>query len=213
MSAPAPVAPVVMIIRHAEKPADTPPPAGVNIDGVPDDQSLIPQGWQRAGALAVLFDPFAGALQSPQLRTPQYLFAAGTGHHSHSLRPQQTLTPLADRLNLAINATFLKDDWQPMVAAALQTPDVVLICWEHKNIPSIAGQIPVLPGTSIPQQWPGGRFDVIWLFTLQPASNAYQFSQVPQNLLAGDQNTPIDVVAAVAWNPSQPIVNPSVQAS
>jgi hypothetical protein len=198
MSTQAPAAPLVMVIRHAEKPADTPPPGGVTIDGAADDQSLTPQGWQRAGALAVLFDPFAGPLQSPELRTPQYLYAAGTGHHSHSMRPQETVTPLADRLGLSIDASFLKDDWQAMAAAALQQTDVVLICWEHKNIPSIAGQIPVVAGTSVPQQWPGDRFDMVWVFTLQRSSGAYAFAQVPQNLLAGDQNAPIDAVQAAA---------------
>ncbi|MDB4948461.1 MAG: hypothetical protein JWM27_1110 [Gemmatimonadetes bacterium] len=191
MSAPAPQAPLVMLIRHAEKPADTPPPQGVTVDGTADPQSLTPQGWQRAGALAALFDPFAGALQSPLLRTPQVVYAAGTGHHSHSMRPQETVTPLARRLGRSVDTSYLKDDGAKMIAAALQQRAVVLACWQHDDIPAIAGQIPVVPGTVIPQQWPGHRFDLVWTFTLQAGSGAYAFAQVPQNLLAGDLNAGI----------------------
>ena len=45
---------------------------------------------------------------------------------------------------------------------------VVLICWEHHNIPAIASSLPTAPGTVIPQTWPDDRFDVVWTFTLVP---------------------------------------------
>lgn len=38
-----------MIIRHAEKPADSGTPFGVDINSNLDAESLIPRGWQRAG--------------------------------------------------------------------------------------------------------------------------------------------------------------------
>jgi hypothetical protein len=70
---------------------------------------------------------------------------------------------------------------------------VVLICWEHQHIPALASSLPVIPGTAIPQKWPGGRFDVIWTFTLVPAAAPvlYTFTQVPQQLLSGDTGTVI----------------------
>jgi len=37
----------------------------VDINGNQDPESLIPQGWQRAGALAAFFDPVDGMLQNP----------------------------------------------------------------------------------------------------------------------------------------------------
>jgi hypothetical protein len=45
-----------------------------------------------------------------------------------------------------------------------------------------------VPGTVIPQQWPGDRFDVIWAFTLVPGSTPaqYAFGQIPQQLLSED---------------------------
>ena len=70
---------------------------------------------------------------------------------------------------------------------------VVLICWEHQHIPALASSLPAIPGTVIPQQWPGDRFDVIWTFTLVPGSTPaqYVFGQIPQQLLSGDTATTI----------------------
>ena len=65
----------------------------------PDPNSLIPQGWQRAGALVSLFGLSFGPLPAPS-----YLFAPnvfGTG----SKRPFETITPLAAKLAMTINAT------------------------------------------------------------------------------------------------------------
>jgi len=45
-----------------------------------------------------------------------------------------------------------------------------------------------------PQKRPGDRFDVVWVFDLDKTTGEYSFSQVPQNLLAGDQDSPISLV-------------------
>ena len=45
----------IMLVRHAEKPGEPPPPHGVDPAGEKDKDSLIVRGWQRAGALACLF--------------------------------------------------------------------------------------------------------------------------------------------------------------
>jgi hypothetical protein len=87
---PAGTASKVMVIRHAEKPADPPPPAGVTADGAQDPESLIVDGWQRAGALACLFAPSRGPLQSPEIATPQWIYASGIAKHSETARPQET---------------------------------------------------------------------------------------------------------------------------
>jgi hypothetical protein len=184
-----PTTPKIMVIRHAEKPADTPPPQGVDVDGNADSQSLIPQGWQRAGALACLFDPARGPLQAGELAVPQAVYASGVGHHSHSLRPQETVTPLAAKLGLSIGTGFLKGDETEMTADAMAQDGVVLICWEHDAIPGIANQI--LGNESAPQTWPGTRFDMVWVFDLDAGTGGYTFSQVPQLLLAGDSPAPI----------------------
>src|SRR5262249_9633541 len=96
----------VMLIRHAEKPvpagtgSDSQAPAYNGIDefGDPDEHSLIPQGWQRAGALAGLFTSASGPLPIPQFLFAPNQFGGGT-----SKRPYETITPLAAKLGLIIN--------------------------------------------------------------------------------------------------------------
>jgi len=50
---------VIYIIRHGEKPVK-PPSSGVEFEGALNEHSLLPRGWQRSGALAVLFHPDFG---------------------------------------------------------------------------------------------------------------------------------------------------------
>ncbi|HTS46866.1 MAG TPA: hypothetical protein VMH05_02920 [Bryobacteraceae bacterium] len=45
--------------------------------------------------------------------------------------------------------------------------------------------------TTAPQTWPSARFDVVWVFDINPATNTYTFNQLPQLLLQGDLPTPI----------------------
>jgi hypothetical protein len=49
----------------------------------------------------------------------------------------------------------------------------------------------VKSAVTIPSAWPGDRFDIIWTFTLDPATGRYVFGQVPQQLLLGDTDTVI----------------------
>ena len=180
----------IMIIRHAEKPAEHGKPHGVNIDGELDAESLVVDGWQRAGALAVLFAPSHGALQNPALVTPEFLFASGVASHGTSERPQETLTPLAAKLGLGINTQALKGQEGQVAALAMACGGFALIAWEHQDIPTIANAI--LGNTStVPQTWPGTRFDVVWIFDWDHRTKRYEFSQIPQQLLAGDLPTVI----------------------
>lgn len=195
---------IIYIIRHGEKPAELPPgeappepvaPFGVDGQGNENPHSLLPRGWQRSGALAALFDPGTGtpraALETPAtLLSPSYGDPGKTAEH----RTYQTIQGLSDRLGLQIVSTF-GDKQGPDLAASVVSnySGVVLICWEHHNIPAIASSLPTAPGTVLPQAWPDDRFDVIWTFTLVPgaASTQYAFGQVPQQLLSGDGDTVI----------------------
>jgi hypothetical protein len=191
----------VMIIRHAEKPPADNNPAGVLLDGKHDPESLIVQGWQRAGALAALFAPASGTLQSPALRTPQTIIAAWKSDEKGSQRPDETIGPLALKLGLT-PLTFSKKAISQPVAATVAANGTVLICWQHDDIPTIASALasltklavkPTPPSTWPPPKWPGSRFDLVWVFDLerstQPAS--WSFTQVPQLLLAGDSSSVI----------------------
>jgi len=198
---------VIYIIRHGEKPADPPsadpgeaaappgPPFGVDYQGNQDDHSLLPRGWQRSGALTVLFDPALGAPQAG-LQVPAALLSPSYGDPDKTTahRTYQTIQGLSDRLGLQIASDFAEGQEPELAASVVSTGSgVVLICWEHQHIPALASSLPAIPGTVIPQQWPGDRFDVIWTFTLVPGSTpaTYTFSQTPQQLLSGDADTVI----------------------
>jgi hypothetical protein len=179
----------IMVIRHGEKPQGALPPYGVTAEGEQDAESLLVAGWTRAGALAVLFAPARGPLQSPGLAVPQYLFAAADEAGSKSQRPVETVSVVAQKLKLATDSTYQVGDETQLAAAAMACDGVALVGWEHKHIPLIANAI--LGSTTAPQSWPGDRFDMVWVFDLDGASGQYSFSQVPQLLLAGDQPDPI----------------------
>jgi hypothetical protein len=95
-----PAASKIMVIRHAEKPSGDGPPFGVTADGEKDDKSLTVRGWQRAGALACLFAPARGPLQSPALATPGVIFASQASPTKGSQRPPETIMPLAERIEI-----------------------------------------------------------------------------------------------------------------
>jgi hypothetical protein len=189
----------IYIIRHAEKPDDpSAKPHGVDFQGVHSKHCLLPRGWQRSGALTTLFDPAlgpprAGLLTPATLLCPSYGGPDKTVEH----RAYQTIQGLADRLGLPVASPFIAGHEAQLAASLLADySGVVLICWEHNDIPALAGALPTAPGTLIPSQWPDDRFDVIWAFTLAPgpAPVSYAFTQVPQQLLSGDTDTVIGVV-------------------
>src|ERR1700683_419843 len=102
----------IMLIRHAEKPNGD-GGAGLMPNGVENPRALTLRGWTRANALVGLFNPTDGASPRPPLAKPRSLFASG----SESLRPKQTIAPLATALNLSVRS-FLKGQEPQLVAAA-----------------------------------------------------------------------------------------------
>jgi hypothetical protein len=180
----------IMLIRHAEKPSDDGSVQGVSPAGTPDTEALIVRGWQRAGALVRFFAPVRGALVDQRLATPRAIFASAVAKHSKSSRPQQTVLEIAAVLKLSLILDFPKGDEAALVAKAIAEDGPVLIAWEHEAIPAIANRI-IGNSTTCPQNWPGSRFDLVWVFDRQGPSAAWSFSQVPQMLLSGDGPQPI----------------------
>ena len=124
------------------------------------------------------------------------LVAPSWGHPGKTAahRSYQTIQGLSEHLGLPITAQFAQGQERQLVDSLVCSQSgVVLICWEHKHIPVIAGSLPVVSGTDIPQKWPRDRYDVIWSFTLvsEPGPVRYAFDQIPQQLLAGDAGTVI----------------------
>ena len=198
----------IMIVRHAEKPdAKEQPPFGVNASGVQDWESLTIRGWQRAGALVVLFDPGRGPLQDSRLMVPTVIYASNPttaegvpadsdGRHdgSKSRRPLEIITPLAAKLGLTPDLSFAKGEEKNLADNVLTQSGDVLIAWQHQDIPKIVEHLAKSNATTnpIPQEWPGHRFDLVWVLTPPASSTApWGFDQVPQLLLAGDENSVI----------------------
>jgi broad specificity phosphatase PhoE len=177
---------LVMVIRHAEKPE--PGILGIQEDGAPDKKSLTPRGWQRAGALVALFG--AEAPRRPFAR-PTHLFAAGPDDQDPSQRPRETLTPLAKKLGLRVRDHFDKDRLADALAEVVGLDDaaVVLVSWEHKTLAKYLSEgrltPPIAIANRVPDRWPDGRFDVVWMFE-RTSPTTYAFTAEPQLVLAGD---------------------------
>lgn len=190
----------IFIIRHGEKPGTSSVPCevtskaeGVDREGDKDEHSLLVCGWQRAGALATLFAPTVGPLREGIL-TPFQLVAPKYKDPEKILRyrTHETILPLSQKTDVEVEWPYEEGE-EPQLASWLVevVGGTTLVCWEHQHIPAIANHIPTVPGTVIPQEWPGERFDVVWSFSRRLSDRLYVFTQIPQLLLAGDRSEPI----------------------
>jgi len=171
----------VMLIRHAEKPGEA-SCVGVDEAGRPDPNQLSVRGWQRAGALVRFFAPI-GQEHPRGIATPSAIFACKPVNGTSSVRPFNTVSPLAALLGIAVNHDLGKSDEAALLDAVRNASGAVLICWSHEPMPGIARKIAgELPG--IPAKWPAKRFDLVWI--LDAAGEGWCFYQIGQFLLPGD---------------------------
>ena len=170
----------ILLIRHAEKPIDD-RTLGVRARGDNDAASLTARGWQRAGALVRFFSHPS----SSHILQPDHLFAVrfDLAVASSSRRSRQTLRPLSEMLGVSCDQRFGEGQEALLVPAILRLHGTVLIAWSHGHIPKIARAI--APGATLPEAWPEDRFDLVWVF--DRSSKKVTFTQVPQQLLAGDE--------------------------
>lgn len=179
----------IIIIRHGEKPSDKLYPRGIDASGIKDEESLIVKGWQRAGALAVLFDPPNGVVLNDKIAKPSHMFAPGLGKHSPSKRSEQVISVIAEKLGVKINTSCLKGEEEKVAKKAMKCGDVALIAWEHNAIHDIVNAI--LGDESAPQAWPEKRFDIIFVLDYDEVNDKYVFSQTTQMIMPGDKPTTI----------------------
>jgi len=158
----------VLIIRHAEKPAD--------------GQGLSPEGKARAAALPKLF--MKSDTRPEPFPTPDFIFAAENSKESH--RPVDTVTPLADKLRLPVHSDIKNEHFEKLVQELFQKPKyagkTVLICWHHGKMPDLAK---ALKGVDIPKRINEDTFNLIWQIDYSKDGKA-KTSTGSQKLMPGD---------------------------
>jgi phosphohistidine phosphatase SixA len=164
---PAPNGPrIVMIIRHAEKPAGT---------NGQKDPNLSSRGYERAAALAKVIPG----------RFPRPDFLIATKRTKGSNRPVETIAPLANLLHEKIESTFKDEAFERLAHAVLTNPKyagkVVLISWHHGKIPALAKALGVMDA---PDKWSSQVFDRVWLITYDHGAAAWK--DLPEDALPGD---------------------------
>ena len=179
----------IMLIRHGEKADGTGATIGVAISGREDPRELSVRGWQRAGAIAVLFGRVSDLTgRAPALPVPTSIYAARSSPKSN--RSLRTVELLAASLSITIDASYGDGDEADVVSKAVARGGTALIAWKHDGLPVLAG---LVSGGRVecPSKWPDDRFDVVWLFERANPLQPWRFSQVPQLLLPGDRADPI----------------------
>jgi len=137
-----------------------------------DDESLVPQGWERAGGIAQLFSSLAGTVNYQDLAKPNFIYASNyrckpdTTHPTPSQRPYQTVLALSQKLVLSndmSNDNFITyfDDQEYLcvvneaIERACEHSVNILISWQHELIlTSPTTQANSAPGTTTPCECP-----------------------------------------------------------
>jgi hypothetical protein len=170
---------VVMLMRHAEKPL------------VGKDENLTPAGYARARALPLLFFLKPGTTipgikngaVPAKLPVPNALFA--TAPSRHSLRPIETITPLAGYMHLEVQHPFGEADVAAQASEVLSgkyAGKVVLICWHHGELPALAKAL----GVEHPPAWDAQVFDHVW--KIEWVNDKAHLTDIPERLMPGDSD-------------------------
>ncbi|HEX9449020.1 MAG TPA: phosphoglycerate mutase family protein [Dongiaceae bacterium] len=141
----------VILLRHAEKPAN------------PDDPHLSPAGRVRAQKLANWLPHELGA-------EPDVILAAAS---KLSQRPYETVMPLAAALHLPIDTFFADQDHRALahdlLTEARYASKLIALCWNHKHLPALARELGA-PEGSYPDPWPEELFNLILRFDFAAAT-------------------------------------------
>src|ERR1700722_1599091 len=140
---------VVLIIRHAEKPASG--------DG------LTPAGEARAKAYVHYFKNY---MVDGKPFEADHLFAAADSKGSR--RPRLTLTPLSEATGLRIDQRFTDKQFRELADDLRAKPHGrdILICWHHGEIPGLLHALGASPEELLPGgKWPDEVFG--WVIQLR----------------------------------------------
>jgi len=132
----------VVIIRHGEKNEAT--------------GNLSCKGLHRALLLPHVLNAKFNRLSS------LYVPTVGSGKMTTHARMFQTAGPLAVQDNLPINSKYAVDDADGLAKELFKRTGLVMVVWEHENIPGIAAALGVKDKHL---RWDGSDFDSIWVIT------------------------------------------------
>ena len=168
----------IILIRHGEKPE-----TGAELNA---------QGFKRAAALVKFFK---NAPAVTRYGTPAAIYAAAPKNEDSSVRSIQTVTPLAKALGIKINAGFTRGQTNKLARDIMENPAydgrMVLVCWQHTNLVRLAQALAdynYSQKAAIPQVWPDGAFDRVWVLDLSKKGKVVLFQDLPQHLLPGDSD-------------------------
>lgn len=146
----------IILLRHAEKPAD------------PSDPHLSAAGVERAKHLVrfIKTDPVM-----TRFGLPVAVFATQTTKDDNGQRTQETVAPLAAALELPVQTPYHGKDYAALAEQILSNPayagKTVVICWNHEEIPQLAAALGVTPA---PPKWKGSVFDVVYVISYRRRS-------------------------------------------
>ena len=158
----------ILLIRHAEKER-----GGAHLSA---------RGYARAEALVNYFCEQPG---ESELGPPAAIYAAAPKRAGRSVRPFETVAPLAGRLGVPVDLRFNKDQTSELAASLRRDRGLrgrtVLISWTHGSLPALARAL----GAKAPKRWKYTIFDRTWRIDYLDGG-APQLTSLPQRLLAGD---------------------------
>jgi hypothetical protein len=161
----------ILLIRHAEKPAET-----------VVSPHLSPEGDKRAEALFEIFQ--SSPQRAEAFPKPDFIFAARDSKMSS--RCSETVAPLAKRLKLDVNSHFANEDFAKLAYELLHkrryADKTVLVCWHHGLLSPLAVQLKV---ANAPESWKSHIFDRVWEITYDRDGKT-TWRDRPQRLLPGD---------------------------
>ena len=169
---------VVLIIRHAEKPAS--------------GDSLTPAGEARAKAYAGYFKKYS--VDSKPV-TINYLFAAADSKGSK--RPRLTLTPFSKASGLAIDQRFEAKQFQALANELKAKPHgaTILICWHHGDIPGLLSALGANTRQLLPNgQWPDDTYNWVIQLRYDDHGQLAEAKRIKENLMPSDAGLEDDPV-------------------
>lgn len=146
----------ILVVRHAEKPADE--------YGNP---GLAPAGEARAKAYADFFQHFAVDGMPVKIDT-----LIATADSQDSARPRLTLEPLSKATGIAIEQDFADHDVKELARSLEegQPNRTILIAWHHGKIPKLLYELGADPYDLLPDGvWPPDTYD--WVIVLKYDGN------------------------------------------